>query len=219
VIRSYRAAGERHLMGRAVITKAIYTHYDGRPDEAVSLFDQGFFHLDLKRDVRLAVVAVKDKAHALADCGEFEKAWQLLREVHLHEAFASDPLTLLRLRWIEGKILAGLVRLEAAQEAFTETRAGFLGLKQAYHGALVGLELAAVLLRRKRTERAAQLAKEALDTFRRLKVNREAVRALEFCERAFRQKEASAALLQRAVSFLSALEWNPRLQFQPWGPH
>jgi tetratricopeptide (TPR) repeat protein len=211
----YLEAGDAYLAGRALISRGINTHYQGRPREAVDLFERGLQLLEPGRDPHLAAIAQEAYLHALTDCGEYRQASRLLLQSGLREAFAAEPLNLLKLRWVEGKIHAGSGRLAQAERAFSGVRSEFLRRAQIYDAALVGLELAAVWLRQGRSAEVGELAEELHATFDDLGVQTEAARALYFVREACRRRAVTVPMIERARQFLERLPWHPGLRFEP----
>jgi tetratricopeptide (TPR) repeat protein len=211
----YLEAGEPHRAGRALISVAINTHYLGSPREAVTIFEQGLAHLEPKREPQLVAIAQQARLHALTECGEFGQASRLLLESGLREAFAKEPLNLLKLRWVEGKIHAGLGRQARAERAFTEVRHEYHRLGQVYDAALVGLELAAIWLKQGKADQVLELAEEMYETLEDLAVQREAARALHFIREACRLQAVNAPMIERVRKFLERLPWQPGLRFEP----
>ena len=79
-----------------------------------------------------------------------------------------------------------------------------------YDAALVGLELVEVWLRQDKRVEARVLTLEILDTFEDLGVQREAMRAMRFLEKACRTEAATPTMAARVIAFLR-LEWSLRL--------
>ena len=210
----YTEYGETHLAGRARISLGTATFYDDRPQEAVQHFRQGLEEIDQERDPQLTTAARHNLIDALVESGEYREAGRLLLESNLREAFSTDPANLLRLRWVEGKILAGRRRYAQAEKALTDVREGFFARGEVYDAALAGLDLAALWLEMggKLTE-VEELAEETLEVFRDLAVHREAVRALRVFRIACREQLASAALARQVASFIRGLEWHPGRRF------
>lgn len=215
VYEFYLEAGDPHLAGRALVSKGINTHYQGYPQKAVSLFERGLKLLEPERDRQLVATSQEGLLHALADCGEYRQARRQLLQSGLREAFATEPLNLLRLRWVEGKIHVGLGRPAQAERAFAEVRREFLRLGQLYDAALVGLELAAVWLRQGRAAQVRELAEEMHATFEDLGVQSEAARALYFVREACRCEAVTVSMIERVRQFLERLPWHPGLRFEP----
>lgn len=215
VQRIYLELGETHLAGRALITRGINTAYDDRPYDAVQLLQKGLVLIDPERDPRLTSIGRYELLHSLVDCGEFRQAGQALLESGLREAFADDPLNLAKLRWLEGKIHAGLGKLWRAEQVLTEVRDGFRKRGQGYDSALVGLDLAAVWLQQDKHAAVRELAEEVLEKFAALGIQREGIKAVHYLREACRREMATPALVQRVSGFLRRLEWKPQLRFTP----
>jgi tetratricopeptide (TPR) repeat protein len=215
VQRLYRDAGDRHLAGRALISKGIIENYDGNPQEAVELLREGLQLIDPQREPRLASFARLSIVYALADCGEFREASRMLLGSGLRLAFAAEPLNLLKLRWVEGKVLAGLGKLGRAERVFDEIREDFFLRGREYDAALVGLELAAVWLRQGKVAKVGELAEETCEALRDLGVQREALKAALFLREACRRQAVTLGLLRNVRDFLARLEWHPQLRFAP----
>ncbi len=148
------------------------------------------------------------------DCGACREAGALLLESGLRQALAGEPLSLIKVRWLEGKVFAGTGRAARAERAFQEARADFLAARQHYHAALVGLDLAEVWLDQGKAPEVRELAGEMLAIFRALGIHREAVRALDHLHRACRHQRATPATVRHVSRFLARLEQEPQLRFQ-----
>ena len=210
----YLEAGDPHLAGRTLIKKGFSTYYLGHPREAVGLLEKGRRLLDPNRDPGLQDSSALNIIYALTGCGEYGRASERLLRSGLRQAFASEPLNLLKLRWVEGSIHAGCGRLGQAERIFDEVRREFLRLDQVYDAALVGLELAAVQLRLGRTGEVLRLAEEMFDTFEELEVEREAAKALYFIREACRLQVVTVAMVEGVRGFLERLPWHAGLRFE-----
>lgn len=211
----YLELGESHLAGRSLISRGICERTGGAPRDAVRSLQEGLALLDSERDPQLASVANQALLDAMVDCGEFRRAAELLLESGLRQAFASDPLNLLRLRWVEGKILAGLGKLSRAEEVFAAVRDEFRERGLEYDAALAGLDLAAVWLQQGLVPEVLSLSRSMLDTFRDLGIHREAVKALRFFHLACKENVVTARLAYGVRSFLVQLQNEPKLRFEP----
>jgi tetratricopeptide (TPR) repeat protein len=211
----YLSVGDAHLAGWALINKGNCARTAGEPRDAIQWIREGQAQLDGSRDPRLAAFGKQALLDAMVDCGQFQQASRMLMSSGLRQAFASDPLNLLRLRWVEGKILAGRDRLARAERALAEVRQGFEARGLDYDAALVGLELAAVWLRQGKTAEVRELAQDMLDTFEELDIEREAFRALWFFNEVCRHKVATVRMAHGIRSFLGRLHAEPQLLFDP----
>jgi tetratricopeptide (TPR) repeat protein len=147
VHRAYLKIGERHLAGRALMKKGVNLGLQKRPSDAISTLRKAIALLDDKRDPQLLAAAHHAVLKTLVDSEGYVEAGRLLLESDLRRKFAGDPLNLLRLRWVEAKILAGRGRLKDAEMALAEVRLGFLEHKLACVAAVAGLDQADVMLR------------------------------------------------------------------------
>ncbi|HEV3456274.1 MAG TPA: hypothetical protein VHG32_06920 [Thermoanaerobaculia bacterium] len=215
VHRFYLQMGDRHLAGRALISRGIFAGYDNQPRSGLALLLQGLDLLDIQRDPRLAAHAVHALLSNLVDCGRYRQA-----RIHLWRSrslFArhGDRLSSLRLRWLDGRIHAGLGELERAERELLATRQGFATAGNPYHTALVALDLAAVWLRQGKTEQVRQLVEEMIATFRALRIAREAVAALLILRQACDRDEATLDRVRTVAMLLTELERQPRRQPGP----
>lgn len=184
VHRLYLELGDRHRAGRALVSKGISVHHAGKSGLATALIREGISLLDPARDPQLLAVCQQSLLTVLIDSGELREAGRLILGQGLREAFAADPRSLLKLRWAEGKILAGLGKLRSAERVLLGVRNGFLDLGQDYDAAAVGLELAAVWLRQGKTTKVRELSRNLLKTFEALGIAGEAIKAKRYLQQA-----------------------------------
>jgi tetratricopeptide (TPR) repeat protein len=210
----YCWVGDLHLAGRALVKSGIAAHYEGQPREAVSLLRKGLHLLSPERDPRLLAIGRQSLLDAMVACGDFLEAGQILLGGGLRQAFATDPLNLLKLRWVEGKVLAGLGKLSRAERVFGEVKEEFLLRNRDYDAALVGLELAAIWLQQGKVARVQELAEETYEILRDLGIHQEAFKAVLVLREACRQQAVTLGLLRHVHDFLVRLEWNPHLRFE-----
>lgn len=196
--------GDRHLAGRALLTKGLYTAYAGDPERSAELLEEGLALVDRRRDPGLVFGAVHNLARSLMECGRFAEARELLRSNR-----PSDPggrVNRLKVRWLEGEIAAGLGELDGAERVLAEVRLGFEEIDLPYKAALAGLELAAVHLRQGRTEEARTRGLEAVEVFAGLGIAREAMAAVLVIRAAFERRIATPSLLESVAARLIHLE-------------
>ncbi len=153
----------------------------------------------------------------LQELGEADEAMQLVGELlPLHARFGGE-VDKLRLRWLEGKIAHLQGDLERCGAAFEEVRQAFIERTMAYDAALVSLDLAAVHLQEERFSDVLRLSGEMLTVFRSLEIDREAIAAIFFLERAAAARKVSVTLLAELASYLKKARNQPGLIFEPSG--
>jgi hypothetical protein len=210
--------GDRHLAGRALIQRGIFAGYDNQPRAALVLLARGIALIDSGRDWRLAAQAVHAILWNLVSCRRFRQA-----RIHLWRSRAllvhhGGPLYLLRLRWLEGRIHAGLGELDRAERALLATRAGFAAAASPYNAALASLDLAEVWLEQRKTREVRQLVDEMLGTFRALRIAREAMAALLILREACERDEATVERVRTVARLIGELERQPYRRLAPLAP-
>jgi tetratricopeptide (TPR) repeat protein len=215
VIALYRESGENHLAGRALITKAVHTWYANELDQAIDLLQAGLSLINPEADPTLTLNAVHNLAWFMVDRGRFRDVRKILWDNRpLYEQHGGAVGTL-RLRWLEGRVNAGLGKLPEAQRDLQAAREGLAAAGLPYTSALAALDLAELELRRNRLEPAEALARQAVEIFLSLKISREAQTAVLFLEEAARHRLITGAVLREVADFLRRAEADPRAQFEP----
>jgi hypothetical protein len=178
VYRIYLKMGDQHLAGRALIAKSIGTEYDGRARQGVQFLRKGLALLDPADDPQLVAIGRQCLINNLASSGEYSEASELLLKSGLRQYFAEDPLILLKIRWLEGRVLAGIGKTSRAESALIQTQNEFLDLERPYDAALVGLDMLPLL----QGKQQKIIAKAAYVTFRNLGIRREAAKARPYLQ-------------------------------------
>jgi tetratricopeptide (TPR) repeat protein len=199
--------GDRHLAGRALLKKGLYTGYDCDPEQSIRLLEEGLTLIDADRDPELVRGAVQNLSRALMDCGRLEEAQVLLGRIRSNDA--GGRVGRLRVAWLEAQIEVGFGNFDQAEESLGQVLRAFEDLGLRYKAAMVGLELAAVHLRQGRADEARERAQQAIEVFSRLGVGRETLAALLVLRDAFERRIVSVALLEGVITRLSQQEREP----------
>jgi hypothetical protein len=200
VYQLYERHGDRHNAGRALISKGLYTGYDNDPEEAVRLLSVGLTLIHPASDPKLVISAVHNLITFLADGGRFREAQRLLRRTRPYYYAEGDHLNLIKLRWLEGKIAAGLGRLPSAERSLLQARQELEGAGLYYHAAVASLDLAAVWLSQGKSAETRALVENLVATFRARRIARESLAALVLLKEALDLDRAEPIALLRAVS-------------------
>ena len=121
----------------------------------------------------------------------------------------AGQLDRLKLRWIEGRLAAGLGDFAAAEQIFAQAKRAFEQAGLFYHAAGAGLDLAAVWFRQGRTAEVKGLVGELVTAFSRVQVEREAIAALLMLHKALARDRATFELIQQASAALERLAGKP----------
>ncbi len=213
--RHFEVSGDTHLLGGVQIDQARTLRELGDLHGAVRSVRSGLDRIDPERNPRLSLVAKHNLTLYLQELGDTEEALQIVGELLPLHARVGGAIDRLRLRWLEGKIAHAQGDLDRSRAAFEEVREAFLERSMPYDAALVSLDLAAVHLRRERFADVLLLAGEMLAVFRALRIDREAIAAVYFLERAAAARRVSVALLAELASYLKRVREEPGLVFEP----
>lgn len=215
VIAIYKAGGDRHLEGRALILKGMAFGYDGRFKEAIRLIRSGLSKIDFLEEPRLMVAAQHNLIWYLNESGGHRGAQRALRKCRSLYLELGDRMHLVRLRWLEGKIARELGRLTEAEGALREARDAFVERGIGFDAALVSLDLAMVYALCGESGKVKRLAAEMVPIFESRDVHQEAIAALLIFKEAAEEEKISLGLLGRIAAYLERARRNPEMRFEP----
>lgn len=197
--------GDEHLAGRALIKEGIACGHAGHPEQAVATIRQGLALVDAGREPALQLLGLHNLIFNLVESGEPRRARSVLKTVRALSAKSGDFLNLLRLRWLEGKIDAGLGDFQAAESHFKAVRRSFRRLGQTYDAALAGLDLAMLWARQGRRQEVRKLAAGLAGTFRALRIARETIASLLVLGERCADPAIPDGILQDQIRMVTAL--------------
>jgi tetratricopeptide (TPR) repeat protein len=211
--RAYMRLGEHHLAGRILIKKGYSRRLADKPSEAAAILRRALSLLDPIRDPQPLASAHGTLIDCLVDAGRFREANETFLKSGLRKAFADDPLNLLRVDWIEGKILCGRKRFEDAARVLTRVRDDFRARGLEYVAAIAAVDLAKVYLQAGKLGDLHDLALELLHRSRDRRLHRPVQEALHCFELLCRHRVATVLYMQRVKSFLEEAQHRPSLTF------
>jgi tetratricopeptide (TPR) repeat protein len=213
--RTYLRIGEHHLAGRVLVTRGLAQIIDGRPEEAIAFLRRSIALLDAERDPQLIETAQHNLLLALADAGQYREASEMLLQSGLRQKFADDPLNLLRLRWVEAKILAGHGRYTEAEKALSDVRASFRIHRLELVATIVGLDLAKVLFQQGKLDQLYRLVRELRVAAEAYRLQDSVSRALGTLEVTCRVQVVTLAMVEAVQKFFQRLQHNPNFTWEP----
>ena len=216
----YLRLGDLHAAGRELLTKATYLHYAGRTEEALAENERGLGFVEPAREPRLEALGRFNALHHLVTLGRFKEGEVALFKARPVLLTVFGRLDLVKLRWLEARIDAGLGRFGRAEDMLKEVRADLLGLEMDFAAALATLDLAHVLVEQEQWERAQEQAQDAEAMFQALGIGREMLAAVLVFVRSLEQRgqEGFGALFirftaQKAIAFIRRAENDPNARF------
>jgi tetratricopeptide (TPR) repeat protein len=205
----YMAQGDSRSAGRAAVKEGIAAGHSGDAEEAAAILAGALPLLDRRRDGRLAFTALHNLLWFQVESGAFREARLLLFDVQSLYLRYAAPIDRIKLRWLEGRIAAGLGDLDRAERAFVHARQGLAEAGLAFHAAIAALDLGEIWLRQGRTAEVRGLVEELVAAFRAVGVEREALAALLMLRDALRRDAADLESLRFVASCLKRLDRDP----------
>jgi tetratricopeptide (TPR) repeat protein len=192
-----------HLAGRSLISKALLLAEMGETESALHALNRADNLIDPAREPRMLLCLRHNLADNLSKAGRHREAAALLPELRRLAAEQGRALDHLRLRWVEGRIAAGLGEHERARQLLAGVRQTFLDAGNPYEAALATLDLAIPHLEEGNTTEVRALADEMVAVFRQHNVARESLAALLLFQEAAHRDAATAELVRKVAATLS----------------
>lgn len=211
---AYRSEGMPPHAARSLIKLAGVHRELDEFDRAVQSCHDALDLLATEDEPRLAFYARHNLAHALCDAGRPREAREALAENQAVLRLNDDPLSRLRVCWLEGKIARELREDEAAEAYLLTARHGFRSHGIAYDMALASLDLAILYTWQRRTGEVRRLAAEMVSVFEEHEIHREATAALILFRDAAELDRVTSELLAELATFLRHTQRDPSLEFQ-----
>jgi tetratricopeptide (TPR) repeat protein len=199
-VAGYRRAGEDQLAAQTLVDEGVALGYLGRYDEAVRKLEEAVARIDPRERPRNLLAARHNQILFLEEAGRTEEALERVPEARELARLHGRRIDQLRVRWLEAKLLAAVGRHEEAASGLGEVADAFLEEAMPYAAAIAALERAALLFRLGRTDEIGAIAGEALNVFRSLGIEREALAALTLLRRAAERRELTLAALESTLA-------------------
>src|SRR6185295_9366036 len=200
--------------GSYLINKAKTLEEMARYEESIATLKQAEPLIDAQSKPRELFALRYNFAINLVHLKKYGEAEGLVPEVRRLVARLGTSLDALRVRWLEGKVAAGLGRWDEALAAFSQVRAELKERGIAFDTALVTLELARVHLELGHTGEVKTLARQMIAIFESQGGHREALEALRLFCRAAEQERVTVELVRRLIAYLHRARHDPKLRFE-----
>lgn len=153
-------------------------------------------------DPRLLYMQRFNLAVVSTHLSSYAQAEGLVRQVRSLAEGLGDRIFLIRVAWLEGRILAGLGQRDEARRLLAEARRRFEDEEMPYDVALCLLEEAGLLLAAGRTREVKALTLELTGVFQSKGVHHEARKALRLFQQAVETDAATAGLVRDLLAYL-----------------
>lgn len=170
--------------GSLLVTKALTLEQMGDSDQALAVLTEAERIVTPRTDPRLAFIVRFNLGAFLCRLRHFAAAELVLRQIEATPG-ASIPLEKLWQSWLRASVAGGLGRWEAADKAYRAALRGFTRRGAARESALISLELAVLLCRRRRSRDLREIARGLDWVLEEKKLSRDAHAAVRhFCDTA-----------------------------------
>ena len=158
------------------------------------------------------IVAQHNLTLYLAEGGRYCEAVRLLESARPLYYQVGDQMSLLRLRWLEGKIASALGHFTEAEEFLRGVQKELIERELGYDAALLSLDLATIYARQGRSAEMRRLAEEMLPIFKSQDIHREAIAALFVFQKAAEMERVTLGLIRDVTGYLkeSRATWSLR---------
>ncbi|HEV7784632.1 MAG TPA: hypothetical protein VGQ28_04790, partial [Thermoanaerobaculia bacterium] len=194
--------------------KANVLRLQGNYERAIAVLDEALPLVEATAQPRLRYSHCFAKADALCHLERPAEAEALLPELRELTAEIGNDLDGWRLRWLEGRVAAGLGRRQKAIGVLALVRREFARREIPYDTALATLELAVLHLEEGDTREVQILAGEMKPIFDAQGVPREALAALALFTEAARKERLTAAWVRSLVRYLYRAQGDSELRFE-----
>lgn len=198
----YADEGDQAALAKALLHKAKLWEEAGDLERAIDLLQAGPQEIDPVAQPRLYAYARFNLLGCLTQAGRHAEAESLLPEIRGRFAEVAQPLDLVRLRWAEASIAAGLGRGAESEAAYLEVQQDFLDRRMGYDAALVSFDLGILYAERGATQELKRLASDLMPAFESREVHREAMAALIMFQNACEQERLTVDLARHLATFL-----------------
>jgi tetratricopeptide (TPR) repeat protein len=197
-----RRCGDSHLCGKALVIRGFFLGVANDPEAAIRHLTEGIRDVDPETDARLLVAAQHNLILFLAESGRYDEAMSLLERARPLYHKVGDQMSLLRLRWLEGKIGISLGQFAEAEEILRELRKELIERDLGFDAALLSLDLANIYARQGRSSEMRRLAEEMLPIFKSRDIHREAIAALLVFQKSAEMERVTLGLIREVSSYL-----------------
>ncbi len=207
-----RKCDDSHLCGKALIMRGFLLGLASDPEAAIRHLTEGLRKVDPAADPRLVIVAQHNLTLYLAEGGRYNEAVRLLESARPLYHQIGDQMSLLRLRWLEGKIACALGHFAEAEEFLRGVQKELIERDLGYDAALLSLDLATIYARQGRSTEMRRLAEEMLPIFKSQDIHREAIAALFVFQKAAEMERVTLGLIRDVTGYLkeSRATWSLR---------
>ena len=211
--RALMASPREDERDRLLIQKARTLEFLDQYEEAISILSQMSPGCETN-DLRLGWLQRFTWMANLCHLGKHQEAEMMLPKLRALTISLDNGLDAIRLRWLEGRILAGLGRRKEGIEILSGVSDEFTSLGIAFDTALAKLELAVLYMEEGRTAEVRILARQMGSIFQSRGVHQRALAALKLFREAVEQEVITLDLARRLANYFRRAQHNSGLRLE-----
>lgn len=195
VVEIHRDLHDRAGEAAALIKLALAKIYAGQPAEAIEPLHSAI-PLLTPHDIDLLRTAVHNLVLCYQELGEPKHAYGLMADAEPHFTTCSDPIVMLHVNWVRGKIERDLGLLDAAEIRLLRVREALLERDLSFDVAVLSLDLAEVYALWRRVPELVSTVGETIPIFQGLGVTRDLLASLLKLQEVAHQQVTALGLLR-----------------------
>jgi transcriptional regulator with XRE-family HTH domain len=192
--------GSKEAAGRILLNKEFALEQMGDTSGSLAALAEAVPFVEAADNPRLLFALRFKSANNLYHLKRYQEAAALLPQVRELAVQLGNELDLIRLLWLEARVLAGQERKEEALAVLEQVRRDFTAHQLPYDAALSSLDLAALWLEAGRTAEVRGIALAMTWIFKAQGIAREALAALSLFRDAAQQEIATTELARRVIA-------------------
>jgi transcriptional regulator with XRE-family HTH domain len=185
---------------RILLVKEHVLDQMGETQRALETLAEAKPFVEASGDARFLFALLFNTADNLCQLKQYEQAADQLIQVREAALKQSNELDLVRVVWLEARVMAGQGRTSEAVASLERVRQDFTARELPYDAALASLDLAVLWLEAGRTAEVRDLARTMAWIFQAQGISREALAALVLFRDAAQRESATVELVQQVIS-------------------
>jgi tetratricopeptide (TPR) repeat protein len=191
--------------GQILLNKEFIFDQMGDLQNALTALTQATPFVEASGDERLLFALRFKMTNNLCQLGRFVEASKQLPRVRELAERLGNELDLIRLLWLEARVMAKQGRAEEAMAGLEQVRQDFTARGLPYDAALASLELAVLYLKEERTAEVRSLARSMSWIFQAQGIAREALAALSLFLDAAQRETATVEMTRHVLAELERM--------------
>lgn len=212
--RAFAVASSGKFRVQVLISKAKLCKETGDLEQAVAILQEASRTEIPDDDGRTFLCVQHNLADGLSKLGRFPEAEALLPPVIDLSRKCGGEVDFLRLLWIEGRVSAGLGKMNEAVTALRRVRGEFAARHMSFDTALVSLELAALYAEQGLMQDVKNLARHLVPILRARNIHPEALAALTLFRQSAEREDVTAKFARDVLAYLRKARYDPGLRFE-----